>query len=79
MEGIGATLSAAVMIIPTAVLSNPVPVILCLTLADFLISLSLTQHGYWVTPFYVTAGTLFSATILWAFVINPEQTVLDRS
>lgn len=116
---IGATLSAAIMIIPAAVLSNPVPVILCLTLANFLISLSsaptwavsmdiaggfagtvsavmnmigqfagslsaivfgvLTQHGYWVAPFYVTAGIMISATILWAFVINPERTVLDRS
>ena len=119
MEGIGATLSAAVMIISAAVLSNPVPVILCLTLANFLISLSsvpawavstdiaggyagtvsavmnmigqfsgslsaiafgaVTQHGYRVTPFYVTPGIMLSATTLWAFVINPERTVLDRS
>ncbi len=114
MEGIGATLSAAVMITPAAVLSDPVPVIVCLTLANFLISLSsaptwavsmdiagryagtvsavmnmigrfagslsaivfgaLTQHGYWVTPLYVTVGIMLSATILWAFVINPERT-----
>ena len=39
---------------------------------------ALSQAGYWVAPFYLTSGILVIAALMWAFVIDPESTVLER-
>jgi D-galactonate transporter len=39
---------------------------------------ALAQNGYWVAPFYITAAVLVAAAAMWAFLINPERSVLDR-
>jgi len=40
---------------------------------------ALVQRGYWVAPFYLTAAVTITSALLWAFAINPERTVLERS
>jgi hypothetical protein len=39
----------------------------------------LVQRGYWVAPFYLTSAVTIASALLWAFAINPERTVLERS
>ncbi len=39
----------------------------------------LVQRGYWVMPFYLTSAVTITSALLWAFAINPERTVLERS
>lgn len=39
---------------------------------------ALAQRGYWMAPFYITSGVLLAAALMWAFLINPERSVLDR-
>ena len=39
----------------------------------------LVQRGYWVAPFYLTSAVTITSALLWAFAINPERTVLERS
>jgi len=39
---------------------------------------ALTQRGHWIAPFYITSGVLLAAALMWAFLINPERSVLDR-
>jgi sugar phosphate permease len=38
----------------------------------------LVSQGSWVAPFGVSAGLLFIGAAIWAFWINPEQSVIDR-
>ena len=38
----------------------------------------LVSRGSWVAPFAVSAGLLFIGAAIWAFWINPEQSVIDR-
>jgi sugar phosphate permease len=38
----------------------------------------LVSNGSWVAPFVVSAGLLFVGAAIWAFWINPEQSVIDK-
>src|SRR5713226_7857964 len=38
----------------------------------------LVAKGSWVAPFSVSAGLLFIGAAIWAFWIDPEQSVIDR-
>jgi sugar phosphate permease len=38
----------------------------------------LVAKGAWVAPFAVSAGLLFIGAAIWAFWIDPEQSVIDR-
>jgi sugar phosphate permease len=38
----------------------------------------LVSNGAWVAPFAVSAGLLFIGAAIWAFWIDPEQSVIDR-
>jgi sugar phosphate permease len=38
----------------------------------------LVSRGSWVAPFMVSAGLLFIGAAIWAFWIDPEQSVIDR-
>jgi sugar phosphate permease len=37
---------------------------------------SLVQRGFWITPFFITAGVLLTGAIIWAFLIDPERSVV---
>jgi sugar phosphate permease len=39
----------------------------------------LVQFGSWVAPFIVAAGLLILGALIWAFWLNPEASVLDRT
>jgi len=39
---------------------------------------SLFNRGYWVAPFLVSAGVMLLGALIWTFLINPEQSVVDR-
>lgn len=34
------------------------------------------QRGFWIAPFLVTAGMLLTGALIWAFLIDPEQSVV---
>jgi hypothetical protein len=38
----------------------------------------LVSRGSWVAPFGVSAGLLFIGAAIWAFWIDPEQSVIDK-
>jgi MFS family permease len=38
----------------------------------------LVSRGSWVAPFAVSAGLLFIGAAIWAFWIDPEQSVIDK-
>jgi len=37
------------------------------------------QKGSWVAPFLVTAGMLFTGALIWAFLIDPEKSVIGET
>jgi sugar phosphate permease len=37
---------------------------------------ALVQRGFWITPFFITAGVLLAGALIWAFLIDPEQSVV---
>lgn len=37
----------------------------------------LFDRGYWVAPFFVSAGVLFVGAFFWLFLIDPERSVVD--
>jgi sugar phosphate permease len=39
---------------------------------------ALVQRGFWITPFFITAGVLLTGALIWAFLIDPERSVVDR-
>ncbi|MGA2990998.1 MAG: MFS transporter, partial [Candidatus Korobacteraceae bacterium] len=39
---------------------------------------ALAQRGFWIAPFFITSGVLLAAALMWAFLINPERSVVDR-
>ncbi|HWX39190.1 MAG TPA: MFS transporter [Candidatus Sulfotelmatobacter sp.] len=39
---------------------------------------SLFNRGYWVAPFLVSAGVMLLGALIWTFLINPEQSVVDK-
>ena len=40
---------------------------------------ALVEHVSWLAPFYVISGVMLGSALLWAFLINPERLVTDRS
>ncbi|HWY53695.1 MAG TPA: MFS transporter [Terriglobales bacterium] len=38
---------------------------------------ALVQRGFWVTPFFITAGVLLTGAVVWAFLIDPERSVVE--
>ena len=37
------------------------------------------QRGFWIAPFFVTAGILLSGALIWMFLIDPERSVVERA
>ena len=37
----------------------------------------LFDRGYWVTPFFVSAGVLCTGALVWIFLIDPERSVVE--
>jgi sugar phosphate permease len=37
------------------------------------------QRGFWIAPFFVTAGILLSGAVIWMFLIDPERSVVERA
>jgi sugar phosphate permease len=37
---------------------------------------ALVQRGFWITPFVITAGVLLAGALIWAFLIDPERSVV---
>jgi sugar phosphate permease len=37
----------------------------------------LVQRGLWVMPFYISAGVLLTGALIWAFLIDPEKSVVS--
>lgn len=37
------------------------------------------QKGSWVAPFFVTAGMLIGGALIWAYLINPEKSVIGQT
>jgi len=37
---------------------------------------ALVQRGFWIAPFFVSAGVLLTGALIWAFLIDPERSVL---
>jgi sugar phosphate permease len=38
---------------------------------------ALVQRGFWITPFFITAGVLLAGALIWAFLIDPERSVVE--
>jgi sugar phosphate permease len=114
-----AMLGSALFAIPAGTMQRAVPVVICLILCNFFVSLCsaatwavsidiaggyagsvsaimnmiaqlvgslsaiifgvLVQRGFWVAPFYLTSAVTIASALLWAFAINPERSVLERS
>jgi sugar phosphate permease len=36
----------------------------------------LIQRGMWITPFFISAGVLLTGALIWAFLIDPEKSVV---
>jgi hypothetical protein len=39
----------------------------------------LVQNVSWLAPFYVISAVMLGSAILWAFFVDPEKLVTDRS
>lgn len=116
---IGSMLGASIMMIPSALVSDPVLTVLFLAICNFFISLTLgpswaaamdvaggfsgsvssvmnmvgqaagsisaiifgalVEHVSWLAPFYVISAVMLGSALLWAFLIDPERLVTDRS
>ncbi|MGH9356819.1 MAG: MFS transporter, partial [Terriglobia bacterium] len=37
----------------------------------------LVQSGFWIMPFFITAGVLVGGALIWTFLINPEMSVVE--
>lgn len=37
----------------------------------------LVQRGLWITPFFISAGVLLTGAMIWAFLIDPEKSVVE--
>jgi sugar phosphate permease len=37
----------------------------------------LIQRGMWITPFFISAGVLLIGALIWAFLIDPEKSVVE--
>jgi len=38
----------------------------------------LVQRGLWVTPFFISAGVMLTGALIWAFLIDPEKSVVGE-
>ena len=38
----------------------------------------LIQRGMWITPFLISAGVLLTGALIWAFLIDPEKSVVEE-
>jgi sugar phosphate permease len=38
---------------------------------------ALVQRGSWIAPFLISAGVLLTGALIWAFLIDPERSVVD--
>jgi sugar phosphate permease len=38
----------------------------------------LTQRGFWIAPFLITAGVLLTGALIWTFLIDPEKSVVEE-
>ena len=38
---------------------------------------TLFDRGYWVAPFFVSAGVLTIGALIWIFLIDPERSVVE--
>jgi sugar phosphate permease len=36
------------------------------------------QRGMWITPFFISAGVLLTGALIWAFLIDPEKSVVEQ-
>jgi sugar phosphate permease len=39
---------------------------------------ALVQRGFWILPFFISAGVLFTGALIWAFLIDAEKLVVER-
>jgi len=37
----------------------------------------LFDRGYWIAPFFVSAGVMLAGALIWTFLIDPERSVVD--
>jgi hypothetical protein len=37
----------------------------------------LVQRGLWIAPFFISAGVLLTGALIWAFLIDPERSVVE--
>jgi sugar phosphate permease len=40
---------------------------------------TLFQYGFWIAPFFVTAGVMFAGALIWIFLINPDKSVIGTA
>ncbi|HEY6330149.1 MAG TPA: MFS transporter [Blastocatellia bacterium] len=38
---------------------------------------SLVQKGFWIAPFFISAAVLLTGALIWAFLIDPERSVVE--
>jgi sugar phosphate permease len=38
---------------------------------------ALVQRGFWILPFFISAGVLLTGALIWAFLIDAEKLVID--
>jgi MFS family permease len=38
---------------------------------------ALVQRGFWITPFFISAGVLLTGALIWACLIDPERSVVE--
>jgi hypothetical protein len=37
----------------------------------------LVHRGLWTAPFFISAGVLLTGALIWAFLIDPEKSVVE--
>jgi MFS family permease len=40
---------------------------------------ALVQRGLWITPFFISAGVMLTGALIWAFLIDPEKSVVENA
>jgi sugar phosphate permease len=38
---------------------------------------ALVQRGFWIAPFFISAGVLLAGGLIWAFLIDPDKSVVE--
>jgi sugar phosphate permease len=38
---------------------------------------ALVQRGFWITPFFISAGVLLTGALIWTLLIDPERSVVE--